>query len=145
MANVTIDERNIRWQQLDGFNHFHYYIFDVNRQRKTVDFLVKFDANETIPLHRHVSLNHMLVIRGEHRLYKPDGELKEVRPAGRYTVSPADQEPHLEGGGNEDVIILFSVRGTDGTMYEILDDAHNTIGTLGMDEFEALYAAQDTV
>jgi hypothetical protein len=48
----------------------------------------------------------------------------------------------MEGGGNEDVIILFSIRGTDGKMYEFLDDERNVIGTFGMDDFEALYAAQ---
>ncbi len=142
MGSLMFDDREITWGQLDGFDHFHYHVCAVDRERQTVDFLVKFDANEKIVLHRHVALNHMLVIQGEHRLYTPDGALKEVRPTGRYTVSQADPEPHQEGGGDEDVIILFSVRGTDGTMYEILDDDHNIVGTLGMDDFEALFAEQ---
>jgi hypothetical protein len=56
-------------------------------------------------------------------------------------VSPASDEPHSEGGGAEqDVIILFSIRGTDGVMYEILDDNHNIVATLGMDDFENMLA-----
>ena len=143
MGQSSFDEGNIAWQQLDGFDHFHYRVLNVDRERQIVDFLAKFDANEKIVLHRHVALNHLLVIQGEHRLYRPDGQLKEVRPTGRYTVSPADPEPHQEGGGDQDVIILFSVRGTDSTMYEILDDDNNIVATLAMDDFEALYAAQE--
>ena len=142
MEACRFDDQNISWGQLEGFDHFHYFVFAVDRERQTVDFLVKFDANEKIVLHRHVALNHMLVVQGEHRLYTPDGQLKEIRPTGRYTVSPADPEPHMEGGGDQDVIISFSVRGTDGTMYEILDEDHNIVATLGMDDFEALLAAQ---
>jgi hypothetical protein len=90
-----------------------------------------------------VALNHLLVIQGEHILYEPNGDIKETRPTGRYTVSPASDEPHREGGGAEqDVIIMFSIRGTAGVMYEILDDDHNIVATLGMDDFANLMAAQ---
>ena len=142
METHRFDDQNITWGQLEGFDHFHYSVLAVDRDRQTVDFLAKFDANEKIVLHRHVALNHMLVIQGEHRLYAPDGQLKEVRPTGRYTVSQPDPEPHQEGGGDEDVIILFSVRGTDGTMYEILDGDQNIIATLGLDDFEGLLTVQ---
>jgi hypothetical protein len=140
MADYHFDDSNINWQQLEGFDHLSYFIFDVDRENKIVDALFRFSANEKIALHRHVALNHMLVIQGEHRLYEPDGDIKEVRPTGRYTVSPASKEPHREGGGEQDVVILFSIRGTDGTMYEILDDEQNIIGTLGLADFEAMHA-----
>ena len=142
MADYNFDDSNINWQQLEGFDHLRYFIFAVDRENKIVDALFKFSANEKIALHRHVALNHMLVIQGEHRLYEPGGDIKEVRPAGRYTVSPASDEPHREGGGEQDVVILFSIRGTDGTLYEILDDEQNIIGTLGLADFEAMLAAQ---
>ena len=142
MAEHNFDDRNINWHLLEGFDHLSYFIFDVDRAKQIVDVLFKFSANEQIALHRHVALNHMLVIQGEHRLYEPDGSVKEIRPTGRYTVSPASDDPHREGGGEQDVIVFFSIRGTDGTMYEILDDDQKVIGTLGMDDFEALHAAQ---
>jgi len=139
----NFDQSNVDWLQLEGFDHLSYRVMSVDREAQIVDLLLKFAANEQIVLHRHVALNHMLVVKGEHRLYEPDGSLKEVRPVGRYTISPPSPEPHREGGGNEDVVILFSIRGTDGTMYEILDDDENVIATLGMDEFEAMFAAQE--
>ena len=104
--------------------------------------LFKFAANEKIALHRHVAANNTFVIQGEHRLYYPNGDLKEVRPTGSYTVSPPSEDPHQEGGGDEDVVIHFSIRCDGGTCYEILDDDHNVASTLGFDDFEDLYAAQ---
>ena len=129
---------NIDWQSLDGFDHLVFKVLSVDRNSQLVDVLFKFAANEQIALHRHVALNHTLVLEGEHRLYEPNGDLKEVRPCGRYTVSPPSDEPHREGGGDIDVIIHFSIRGTDALMYEILDDELNIIATLGMDDFENL-------
>lgn len=142
MNSYTFKNKNISWNQLEGFDHFSYHILDVDREQKVVDAIFKFAANEKIALHRHLALNHMLVLEGEHILYEPDGTVKEVRPAGRYTVSQADHEPHQEGGRDQDVIILFSIRGTDGDMYEILDDEMNQVAVLGMDDFEGLLAAQ---
>ena len=138
-SDFRFDDSAIAWQQLEGVDHLGFCILDVNRELQTVDVIFKFAAGEQILLHRHVALNHMLVLQGEHILYEPDGETKEVRPAGRYTVSAPSDEPHREGGGDEDVIILFSIRGTDGVMYELLDDDQNIIGTLGMDDFEGLF------
>lgn len=142
-TNYNFDDSQINWNQLEGFDHLSYFVLNVDRDNKIVDVLFKFAANQQIVLHRHVALNHLLVIQGEHILYEPNGEIKERRPTGRYTVSPANEAPHREGGGaNQDVIIMFSIRGTDGAMYEVLDDEQSVIATLGMDDFEAMLAAQ---
>ncbi len=138
MSSPDFDYKTIHWDTIDGIDHLSYFLYNVDRDGCSVDVLLKFTANEKILLHRHVALNHMLVLQGEHRLYEPDGSIKEIRPTGRYTVSPPSNDPHMEGGGDEDVIILFSIRGTDGTMYEFLDEDLNVIGTFGMDDFEAL-------
>lgn len=141
MTGFNFDDSNINWGQLEGFDHLQFCVLNVDRDNMIVDALFKFAANQKIALHRHVALNHLLVIQGEHILYESNGNVKEKRPTGRYTVSPANEEPHSEGGGpGQDVIILFSIRGTDGVMYEILDDNHNTIATLGMEDFENLIA-----
>ena len=141
--DYNFDDRNTTWHQLEGFDHLYYNVLDVDRGRQIVDVLFRFSANQQIALHRHVALNHMFVLQGEHRLYEPNGDLKEIRPTGRYTVSPASDEPHREGGGDQDVVVFFSIRGTLGAMYEILDDDQNMMATLGMDDFEALKAAQE--
>ena len=144
MALHTFDDSNIRWNTLDGFEHLEYSILDIDEQNKIADVLFKFAANQQIVLHRHKVRNNMFVVQGEHRLYEPDGKIKEIRPVGRYTVSPASDEPHREGGGGPDVIVLFSIRGSDGILYEILDNDLNQIGTLSMQDLIDLYKAQQT-
>ncbi|HEY7985313.1 MAG TPA: hypothetical protein VIE17_00155 [Methylophilaceae bacterium] len=143
MSIYNFDDRNIRWNTLEGIEHLFYSVLDVDEKNKIVDVLFKFAANQQIVLHRHKVLNHLLVIQGEHRLYETDGTIKEIRPVGRYTVSKASDEPHREGGGEgQDVVIFFSIRGSDGLFYEILDDDLNVIATLTMQDFAGLFKAQ---
>jgi hypothetical protein len=86
--------------------------------------------------------NNTFVIQGEHRLYEPNGNIKEIRPVGSYTRSPASDEPHREGGGDQDVVVFFSIRCSDGVLYEVLDDDLNLIATLSFQDFVGLYQAQ---
>lgn len=138
MNSFPFDDRNIHWRSLGDYEHLLYAILDIDAENRIVDVLFKFAAKRQIVLHRHKVLNQMFVIQGEHRLYHADGSLKEIRPAGKYTISPASDEPHREGGGDVDAIVLFSIRGSDGIFYEILDDDLNTVATLGMQDFIAL-------
>ncbi|MFT6328830.1 MAG: quercetin dioxygenase-like cupin family protein [Bermanella sp.] len=133
MAAYTFDDSNISWKTLGDFEHLHFSILNIDEINKISDVLFKFAANEKIVMHRHKVHNNTFVIQGEHRLYKPDGTLKEVRPVGSMTSTPADDEPHREGGGDQDVIIAFSIRG-DGVLYELLDDDMNQIGTISLQD-----------
>jgi len=86
--------------------------------------------------------NNTFVMQGEHRLYEPDGKLKEIRAVGSYMSSPAG-DAHREGGGSDqDVIVFFNIRRKDGVLYELLDDDLNVIGTLSTQDFIELYQAQ---
>ena len=140
MTRYSFDDRNIRWNQLGDFEHLLYSILDVDEKNSIADVLFKFSANEKILLHRHLAHNNTLVIQGEHRLYEPNGALKEIRPVGSMTSSPPNPDPHREGGGDQDVIIAFSIRG-DGVLYELLDDDLNIIGTISMQDLVALHQA----
>jgi hypothetical protein len=88
-----------------------------------------------------LALTNTLVVQGEHRLYEPDGALKEARPAGSYTSTPPG-EPHREGAGDDGGVVFYSVRGRDGTLFEVLDDELNVIGTLRMDDFVSAFKEQ---
>lgn len=142
MNNHLFDDRYIPWQTLPGFEYLQYSILDIDEHHQIVDVLFKFAAGRQIVLHRHKVLNKTFVIQGEHRLYHADGSLKESRPVGRYTSSQANDEPHREGGGETDAIVLFSIRGGDGVFYEILDDDLHTVAELGMSDFIELYESQ---
>ena len=141
MSTHTFDDSNIDWQRLGDFEHLHFSILDVDSENKIADVLFKFAANEKILLHRHLGHNNTLVIQGEHRLYEPDGTLKEVRPVGRMTSSPPSKDPHREGGGDQDVVIAFNMRGKVGVLYEVLDDDLNVVGTITFQDLEDLHNA----
>ncbi|ANE56662.1 MULTISPECIES: cupin domain-containing protein [Methylomonas] len=142
MTAYLFDDRRIRWQTLAGFEHLTYSILNLDEARGSVDVLFKFAAQRQILLHRHKVLNKTFVVQGEHRLYHADGSIKEIRACGSYTVSPAKEEPHREGGGEIDAVVLFQILGDGGVFYEILDDAGQIVASLGMADFAELYRAQ---
>lgn len=142
MEIYSFDDRKIHWNKLGDFEHLHYTVLSIDEKNKTADFLLKLAANQQIFLHRHMAQNNTFVVQGEHCLYEPNGDLKEIRPVGSYTVSPPSNDPHREGGGDQGAIVLFSVRGSDGVLYEVLDDDSNLVSTLSMQDIIGLYKAQ---
>lgn len=140
MTHHLFDDTHILWQTLAGIEHLQYSILDIDEDNKIVDVLFKFAGQRQIVLHRHKALNKTFVIQGEHRLYHADGRLKEIRPVGLYTSSQPSDEPHREGGGDVDAVVFFSIRGSDGVFYQILDDDLNTIAELGMRDFIGLHS-----
>lgn len=142
MSTLPFDTRNIRWNTIDGFDHVAFHVCAVDEDKRIVDILFKFDAHAKIVLHRHRADYVTLVLQGELRIYRANGELKEVRPVGSYVTGKADGEPHTEGGGDQDVIVFFSNRNVDNVVYEILDENLNIVTTFGVAEFKALFDQQ---
>ena len=136
----SFNENTITWHQLPDVEHVWLSILDIDETAMIVDVLFRFAANEKIVLHRHVAAFHTFVVKGEHRIYTPEGELKEVRPAGTYKAGKADPEPHTEGGGESDVFVLFSLRPyCEGPIYEILGDDGEVVDTMTFDGMRELY------
>jgi hypothetical protein len=138
MAANVFDEKNIHWKTIEGIDHLWLSVLDVDQKCGLLHVLYKFAAKQQIILHRHLTLNKTMTIQGEHRLYEIDGRLKEIRPVGRFTVAPPSEEPHREGGGDQDAIVLFAVYG-DGALYEALDERMNVVRTLGVQDFVNFY------
>jgi hypothetical protein len=119
MTPYNFDDRTIKWNTLTlptvgELKHLHFTMLSVDEESHNVHVLFKFAANEKIILHRHMIHNNTFVVQGEHRLYEPDGTLREIRPSGMYKSTPAG-DMHREGGGpDQDVIVLFDMRGRDG-------------------------------
>lgn len=140
---AAFDQSNIKWNTLEGIEHLWYHVLNVDRDLNVVDLLLKFAANERVVLHKHHADYSTFIIQGELRLYDSEGELTEIRPTASYVQKSAGGAPHTEGGGDEDCIAWFSNKGTDGVIYEILGPNGETLGTLGLPEFEALMQAQE--
>ena len=139
--SYAFDDRHIRWRQLGEFKHFELAMLDVDVSQKLCDFMIKFWPNQQIFMHRHMALTNTFVIQGEHRLYEPNGALKEVRRVGSYTSSPPG-EPHREGGGDEGGVVLYSIRGEEGTLFEVLDDDLTVVATISMNDLLSVLKEQ---
>lgn len=142
MTTYNFDDKNIQWHKFGEFEHFVYCILNIDENKQIFDVLFKLEANKQIFLHRHKVLNTTFVVQGEHRLYEKNGEIKEIRAVGTYTSSPVSDKPHREGGGDEGAVVLFSIRGDDEVLYEILDDEANPVGTLTRQNLVDIYTEQ---
>lgn len=136
------DQSNIKWNSLEGIENLWYHIIRVDPAAKVVDVIFKFAANKKVVLHRHHADYSTFIIQGELRLYNKDGALNEIRPTGSFVQKKAGGAPHEEGGGDVDCIAWFSNWGTDGMIYEVLDPDLNRVATLGLKDFQDLFAAQ---
>lgn len=134
----------IDWQPFGPFPHFKFAILHLDTARHLADVVFRFAAGQQIVLHRHTALNHTFVLQGEHLIYEEDGSLRERRATGSYTVSPASQTPHREGGGEgQDAVVLFSMRPQPGErLYEILDDAGQPIAEITMQTLQDIVSAR---
>jgi hypothetical protein len=139
---IFFDDSNIRWHKLGDLENMVFAMLNVDESLQVVDFIIKFDPNKEIVLHRHLTLTNTFVVQGEHRLYEPNGDLKEIRPVGGFTSSPPGP-PHREGAGADGAIVMYTTYGeVNGVVFELVDDAMNVLGTLTMDDFKAAYAEQ---
>ncbi|MEO0424663.1 MAG: regulator [Pseudomonadota bacterium] len=131
----AFDSTSITWHRLGDFEHFVFAMLSVDRERRLVDAILKFDGPEAIFLHRHLAHTNTFVIEGEHVIYEADGQVRERRPAGSFTEAPADTVPHSESGGAGGAVVLYHLRGEQDTMFEILNQRQEVVGTLGVEDF----------
>jgi quercetin dioxygenase-like cupin family protein len=142
MTDHQFDDSNITWRRLDWLDDVEFYVYKADEENRIVDVLFKFAANSKVALHRHKAPYVTFVVQGELRFYRPNGDLKEIRPTGSYVSGVANGESHLEGGGDEDVIVFFSNRNVEDALYEFLDENMQPTVTLGFDDFKAQLEAQ---
>jgi len=119
-----------------------YFVYAADEQNGSVDVLIKFPSNRQGKLHQHLMAYSTFVLQGELRFHRPNGELKEIRPTGSYVVGAANGEPHTEGAGDEEAIVLFSIRGGTGDMFAIFDKQTDEVRKLGFADFKAALADQ---
>ncbi len=127
----------IHWQRLLGDANFDYPIDywlavlggDVTAGR--VDFLIKWEANAYCHFHRHTGATTTLVLEGEHHVIdtRADGEVHKVRKAGDFVRNDGG-DVHMEYGGPQGAVVLFSMQADDGRLFEILGRDMSVLGTV---------------
>ena len=141
MQVYLYDDRNVTWQTVEAIGA-QIYVLAVDEAQGIVDALIRFHPNTPGRMHRHVCDFSTLVLQGELRFWRPDGSLKEVRPAGSYVQVAANGEPHSEGAGDQTAIVLFSFRRVSSDMILYLDKTTDVSFRLGLPEFKATLAHQ---
>jgi hypothetical protein len=141
MPAPQFDDQNIQWRELEGFKHMMVSIFFVDEDRNRVDFLIKFDPNEKVLLHRHLVDTNTFVVEGDHVIYEPDGSVREVRPVGQYTFGTG-RDAHDEGGGPNGCVLYYSVHGESAALFDMVDAHMNVTATLHTADFKAVMEAQ---
>ncbi len=115
------DTTNIEWK--DFLTEGTYYrILDVNLEAHSADMLVKFDPGARCLYHRHVAPTTTLVLEGALHVFDQtaNGVVEKIKPAGTFS-SGAENEIHIEGGGDDGAVVYFSMRGADDRIYDLLD------------------------
>ena len=134
----------VQWFQLNAGDDFGYpidywmAILGVQEKTGKADFLVKWEGPTHCHYHRHVADTISLVLEGEHHVLDatdPDAEYS-VRPAGYFSNSPAG-DTHMERGGPDGAVVLFSMQSVDGRLFEILNNDGRVINTVGIEDFAA--------
>ena len=142
MLSPRFDDSNITWYTLDWLDHVSFFVYAVDDANGIVDVIFKFAPNKQAMLHMHHAPYITLVLQGELRFHRPNGEFKEVRPTGSYVVGVARGEPHTEGAGDQEAIVFFSNRNVTGDLYEFFDEDMKRVQMLGIADFKAQLEAQ---
>ncbi len=122
-SDFRFDTRTVDWKDFITAGCY-YKLLDVNVAARTADMIVKFDPGARCMYHRHVAPCTSLVLEGELHIIDQTNtgeKLRVVRPAGMYT-SGVEDDMHVEGGGENGVIVFFSMRGSSDRIYDLLDD-----------------------
>jgi hypothetical protein len=120
-AGFRYDSSKVDWK--DFLTEGCYYkILDVNEAAHTADIIVKFDPGARCLFHRHVAATTTMVLEGTLHVFDQtaNGVVEKIKPAGSFS-SGAENEIHIEGGGDDGVVVYFSMRGTDDHIYDLLN------------------------
>jgi hypothetical protein len=116
----------------------YYRILDVNAPARTADMIVKFEPNARCLNHRHVARTMSFVLEGELHVIErtADGQTrKTVKPAGTFSAD-ATNEVHVEGGGEQGVVVYFSMRGDSDHIYDFMNDYMTLRREISIQDFD---------
>ena len=120
-ARFQFDTRDVEWRDFITDGCF-YKLLNVDLAARQADMLVKFEPNSECLYHRHAATTTTLVLEGELRIREQTegGERLKVKPAGSYSIG-GEGEVHIEGSGDSETIIFFSMRTKGEIIYELLN------------------------
>ena len=136
-VKFRFDTTNVEWKNFvtDGC---YYRILDVNVPARTADMLVKFEPGARCLNHRHVARTMSFVLEGDLHVIErtPDDNTREsIKPAGTFSAD-ATNEVHIEGGGDQGVVVYFSMRGDSDRIYDFVDENFELKRAITIQDFD---------
>jgi hypothetical protein len=136
------NRENFKWKRFTEGDEFDYPIdysaalLEV-REDGHVDLLYRWEPNSYCHFHRHTAETTSTVLEGELHVIDIDLETGEelgrsVRHAGDY-AHKAPGDVHMECGGPEGALVLFSLYSSDGKLAESLAKDGRVLATSTMD------------
>ena len=138
------DINELQWIHYEGGPRFDYPIdYDIavlghQEDVGRLDLLIRWAPNAYCHFHRHVATTTSLILEGEHHVIDVDDDGNEVhddvRPVGTYCSGPGG-DVHMERGGPEGSLVLFSMHEPTGRMFEVLDADRNILAETTIESF----------
>ena len=115
------DTSDIDWKPFITEGCF-YKLFHVDVKSGLAEMIVKFEPNSQCMYHRHVATTTTMVLEGELIVRElVDGKEEiNIKPAGSYSIG-GEGEVHIEGSGDKQAIIFFSMKTNSDIIYELLN------------------------
>ena len=152
MADYRFDTSHFKWQEvreepeLSYKLHYDFSVLGWDLDSKTIDFVVRFKGNGGhCQRHRHLANTAILIREGEQHLedlHKDGTTAHRERRAGQYHRSSGpDELPHMERGGPDGALILYSCQADDGRLFEFVDDDLNVIAEVTIEDLVSAWEA----
>ena len=132
---------DINWHHLLGGPNFDFPIDywiavlggDIAAGR--VDFLVKWEPESYCHYHRHIGATTTLVLEGEHHVVETSATetVHKVRQAGHFARNNGG-DLHMEYGGAQGTVVLFSMQSDDGRLFDVHDKDLNVLTTTTVED-----------
>ncbi len=132
----------IEWQHILGTPRFDYPIdywvavLGVQPEIGRIDFLSKWEPNAYCHYHRHLGPTTVLVLEGEHHVIETSATetVHKIRQPGFFARNPGG-DVHMEFGGTQGAVVLFSCEAVDGKLFDVLDASGKVLVTATIDDF----------
>lgn len=133
---------NLNWIRITGTPRFDYPIdysvavLGANESAQRIDFLSRWEPNSYGHYHRHLGINSVLVLEGEHNIIETIGyETVHRKRTKGFAISNMGGDVHQEFGGSEGALVFFRCYAVNGKLFEVLDKDGTLLNTATMQDF----------
>lgn len=133
----------MEWQRILGTPRFEYpidywvAILVVQPELGRIDFLSRWEPNAYCHFHRHLGETTTYVLEGEQHVVEttPTETIHKVRKPGFFSRSSGG-DVHMEYGGPDGAVVLFSCQAADGgKLFDVLDAKGEVLVTATINDF----------